>query len=81
MWDRQAGAHFGRPPLVRLRDCDVSEPAVVDDEFITRDTMGPQPADIPSRMGAFIFVYGFSWSSSPCWTPPLPRTSAIHLRS
>ena len=37
MWDKQASAHFGRPPLVRLRDCDVSEPAAVDDEFITRD--------------------------------------------
>jgi hypothetical protein len=56
MWDKQAGAHFGRPPLVRLRDCDVSEPAAVDDEFITRDTIGPQPADTPSRMGAFICV-------------------------
>lgn len=56
MWDKQAGAHFGRPPLVRLRDCDVSEPATVDDEFITRDTIGPQPADTPSRMGAFICV-------------------------
>jgi hypothetical protein len=56
MWDKQAGAHFGRPPLVRLRDCDVSEPAAVDDEFITRDYIGPQPMDMPSRMGAFICV-------------------------
>jgi hypothetical protein len=56
MWDKQAGAHFGRPPLVRLRDCDVSEPAAVDDEFITRDTIGPLPVDTPSRMGAFICV-------------------------
>jgi hypothetical protein len=54
MWDKQAGAHFGRPPLVRLRDCDVSEPAAVDDEFITRDYIGPQPTETPSRMGAFI---------------------------
>ncbi|KAF8259235.1 fungal-specific transcription factor domain-containing protein [Lactarius quietus] len=56
MWDKQAGAHFGRPPLVRLRDCDVSEPAAVDDEFITRDSVGPQPTEKPSRMGAFICV-------------------------
>jgi transcription factor-like protein len=58
MWDKQAGAHFGRPPLVRLRDCDVSEPAAIDDEFITRDCIGSQPTDseTPSRMGAFICV-------------------------
>ncbi|KAN0128261.1 Fungal specific transcription factor domain containing protein [Lactarius tabidus] len=56
MWDKQAGAHFGRPPLVRLRDCDVSEPAAVDDEFITPDSVGPQPTETPSRMGAFICV-------------------------
>jgi len=56
MWDKQAGAHFGRPPLVRLRDCDVSEPAAVDDEYITRDTIGLQPIETPSRMGAFICV-------------------------
>ena len=56
MWDKQAGAHFGRPPLVRLRDCDVSEPAAVDDEFITRDYIGPQPTETPSRMRAFICV-------------------------
>ena len=56
MWDKQAGAHFGRPPLVRLRDCDVSEPAAVDDEFITHDSVGPQPTETPSRMGAFICV-------------------------
>jgi Fungal specific transcription factor domain len=56
MWDKQAGAHFGRPPLVRLRDCDVSEPAAIDDEFITRDYIGPQPMETPSRMVAFICV-------------------------
>ncbi len=56
MWDKQASAHFGRPPLVRLRDCDVSEPAAVDDEFITRDIIGLQPTETPSRMGAFICV-------------------------
>lgn len=56
MWDKQSGAHFGRPPLVRLRDCDVSEPAAVDDEFITRDSVGPQPTETPSRMGAFLCV-------------------------
>jgi hypothetical protein len=56
MWDKQAGAHFGRPPLVRLRDCDVSEPAAVDDEFITPDSAGPQSPEVPRRMEAFICV-------------------------
>ena len=23
VWDKQASAHFGRPPMIRLRDCDV----------------------------------------------------------
>lgn len=54
MWDKQACAHFGRPPMIRLRDCDVGEPAIVDDEFITHDGIGIQPADHQSRMGAFV---------------------------
>lgn len=54
MWDKQAGAAFGRPPLLRLRDCDVPEPAVVDDEFISAEGVGQQPAGTPSRMGAFV---------------------------
>ncbi|KAI0027787.1 fungal-specific transcription factor domain-containing protein, partial [Vararia minispora EC-137] len=56
MWDKQAGAHFGRPPVIRMRDCDVAEPAAVDDEYITRDALGPQPPDVPSRMETFVFV-------------------------
>ncbi|KAI0684461.1 fungal-specific transcription factor domain-containing protein [Cytidiella melzeri] len=54
MWDKQACAHFGRPPMIRLRDCDVGEPAIVDDECITHDGIGPQPADHPSRMSPFV---------------------------
>lgn len=54
MWDKQAGAAFGRPPLLRLRDCDVPEPAVVDDEFISAEGVGQQPPGTPSRMGAFV---------------------------
>ncbi|OCH91762.1 hypothetical protein OBBRIDRAFT_791989 [Obba rivulosa] len=56
LWDKQAAAHFGRPPLIRLRDCDVGEPAVVDDEFITRDGIGSQPSETESRMSAFVSV-------------------------
>lgn len=54
LWDKQASAHFGRPPMLRLRDCDVSEPAIVDDEFITRDGVGLQPQETESRMSAFV---------------------------
>lgn len=54
LWDKQAAAHFGRPPMVRLRDCDVGEPAAVDDELITRDGIGVQPAEHESRMAAFV---------------------------
>ncbi|RDX49460.1 hypothetical protein OH76DRAFT_1403691 [Lentinus brumalis] len=53
-WDKQASAHFGRPPMLRLRDCDVSEPAIVDDEFITRDGVGLQPQETESRMSAYV---------------------------
>ncbi|KAI5122021.1 hypothetical protein M0805_008012 [Coniferiporia weirii] len=54
MWDKQAAAAFGRPPVLRLRDCDAPEPAQVDDEYITHDGVGPQPARTPSRLGAFV---------------------------
>ncbi|KAI0354102.1 hypothetical protein OH77DRAFT_1590863 [Trametes cingulata] len=54
LWDKQASAHFGRPPMVRLRDCDVGEPTIVDDEFITRDGVGLQPPETESRMSAFV---------------------------
>ncbi|OBZ78048.1 putative transcriptional regulatory protein C3C7.04 [Grifola frondosa] len=54
LWDKQASSHFGRPPMIRLRDCDVGEPAIVDDEFITRDGLGVQPPETESRMSAFV---------------------------
>ncbi|KAG6829408.1 hypothetical protein H0H92_004610 [Tricholoma furcatifolium] len=54
IWDKQLSAHFGRPPLLRLRDCDVSEPAPVDDEFITRDSVGTPPPGTECRLSAFI---------------------------
>jgi len=56
IWDKQAAAAFGRPVLVRLRDCDVPEPWVVDDEFISEGEAGEcqQPEGVPSRMGAFV---------------------------
>ncbi|KAF7975571.1 hypothetical protein HWV62_9271 [Athelia sp. TMB] len=54
LWDKQLCAHFGRPSMIRLRDCDVGEPAAIDDEFISRDSIGSQPPGTESRMGAFI---------------------------
>jgi Fungal specific transcription factor domain len=55
-WDKLIGAHFGRPSLIRLRDCDVPEPAPVDDEFITREAVGVPPQGTECRMGAFVCV-------------------------
>ncbi|KAH8822579.1 fungal-specific transcription factor domain-containing protein [Flagelloscypha sp. PMI_526] len=52
IWDKQLAAHLGRPCLMRYRDCDVGEPSMVDDEFITKEGIvgiGPE-----SRMGAFV---------------------------
>jgi hypothetical protein len=52
MWNKQPGAHFGRPPLIRLRDCDVGEPAPIE-EFITRG-LGVPPPGTESRMSVFV---------------------------
>ncbi|KII85637.1 hypothetical protein PLICRDRAFT_44970 [Plicaturopsis crispa FD-325 SS-3] len=54
IWDKQLCAHFGRPPMIRLRDCDVGEPSIADDEYITHDEIRPQPAGTESRMSAFV---------------------------
>ena len=54
IWDKQLCAHFGRPPMMRLRDCDVPEPAPVDDEYITRDGIGTPPPGTECRLGAFV---------------------------
>ncbi|EGN94452.1 hypothetical protein SERLA73DRAFT_163042 [Serpula lacrymans var. lacrymans S7.3] len=54
MWDKQLSAHFGRPPMIRLKDCDIGEPTIVDDEFISHDGMASQPPGSESRMSAFV---------------------------
>ncbi|KAJ6607680.1 fungal-specific transcription factor domain-containing protein [Mycena sp. CBHHK59/15] len=56
IWDKQLSAHFGRPPMLRLRDCDVGEPAPVDDEYITREGVGAPvlPPGTECRMAAFV---------------------------
>lgn len=56
LWDKQASANFGRPPMIRMRDCDVGEPVAVDDEYITHEGIGEQPAGTPSRIEVFMAV-------------------------
>ena len=56
LWDKQASVHFGRPPMIRMRDCDVGEPVAVDDEFITHEGIGDQPVGTPSRIEVFMAV-------------------------
>ncbi|ODN83758.1 hypothetical protein L202_01849 [Cryptococcus amylolentus CBS 6039] len=38
----------GRPSLILLSDCSVDFPAIIDNEYITKSAMGPQPDDRPS---------------------------------
>ncbi|KAF8888507.1 fungal-specific transcription factor domain-containing protein [Mucidula mucida] len=54
IWDKQLSAHFGRPPMIRLRDCDVAEPAPVDDEYVTVDGVLSPPPGTECRMAAFV---------------------------
>lgn len=54
IWDKQFSAHFGRPSMLRMRDCDVPEPAPVDDECITKEGVGMPSPGTESRMNAFV---------------------------
>ena len=56
IWDKQLGAHFGRPSLLRLRDCNVAEPTPVDDDYITREAIVTPPPGIECRMSAFLVL-------------------------
>lgn len=56
IWDKQMSAHFGRPSILRLRDCDIGEPAAVDDEYITRQAIGVPSPGTECRMNAFIIA-------------------------
>ena len=55
-WDKQAAAAFGRPPMIRLRDCDVSEPLDIDDHYLSDDInlKSFQPPNLNSRLKPFI---------------------------
>lgn len=81
LWDKQAAAMFGRPCLIRARDCDVGEPASVDDEFITNEGIGTQPHGIPSRMGSFIAtVRYYIVLESVLDLPPFPSPSNMAVQ-
>lgn len=47
-------ALFGRPPIIHLRDCDVTEPIIVDDEDLTPDGIKERGKENNSRMCAFV---------------------------
>ncbi|KAJ7256231.1 fungal-specific transcription factor domain-containing protein [Mycena haematopus] len=86
IWDKQLSAHFGRPPMLRLRDCDVGEPAPVDDEYITRDGVGAPvlPPGTACRMAAFvvalrILVVLESVLDVPPARPPAPAGDGAFL--
>lgn len=53
LWDKQASAQFGRHPMLRLRDCDVGLPALVNDEHITLDHLHLQSSSTDTLMAAF----------------------------
>lgn len=53
-WDKQSAALFGRPAIIHLRDCDVTEPIIVDDENLTPDGVKEQGNESTSRIGAFV---------------------------
>jgi len=48
------GAHFGRPSLLCLRDCNVAEPTPVDDDYITCEAIMTLSPGIEYRMSAFL---------------------------
>lgn len=47
-------ALFGRPPIIHLRDCDVTEPIIVDDEDLSPDGIKERGKENNSRMCAFV---------------------------
>ncbi|KIM26157.1 hypothetical protein M408DRAFT_33395, partial [Serendipita vermifera MAFF 305830] len=90
MWDKQVGAGFGRPPMIRLRDCDVPEPSVVDDENLGSGGTsangsggtGNGNSNGPPRLTAFIsavryFVVLESVLDSPPALNPATSTSSF----
>ncbi|KAG8809660.1 hypothetical protein FRC17_003346, partial [Serendipita sp. 399] len=83
MWDKQVGAAFGRPPLIRLRDCDVAECSIVDDEAVNAQISPPDQNASP-RIAAFVAaVRYFIVMESVLDAPPTlnPNTTSSFLSS
>ena len=78
IWDKQLSAHFGRPPMIRLRDCDIGEPAIIDDEFITHEGILSQPSGTESRMNAFVSIIRIMTVMESVLDMPPPRHSSGH---
>ncbi|KAG8756600.1 hypothetical protein FRC14_002919 [Serendipita sp. 396] len=81
MWDKQVGAAFGRPPLIRLRDCDVAECSIVDDEAVAAQVSPPDKNASP-RIAAFVAaVRYFIVMESVLDAPPTlnPNTTSSFL--
>ncbi|KAK7062689.1 hypothetical protein VNI00_000177 [Paramarasmius palmivorus] len=76
IWDKQLSAHFGRPPIIRLKDCDVSEPAPVDDEFITKEAVGIPPPGTECRMNAFVYSLRIMMVLESVLDVPIPRPAS-----
>lgn len=85
LWDKQIGAAFGRPPLIRLRDCDVAEPTIADDEGVAAQSTTPSSGSGASpRMAAFMAaVRYFVVLESVLDAPPAldPNTTSSFLKS
>ena len=56
IWDKQLGAHFGRPSLLYLRDCNVAEPTPVNDNYIMHEAIVTPPPSIECKMSAFLVL-------------------------
>jgi hypothetical protein len=74
IWDKQAAAQFGRPPMIRLRDCDIDQPAPVDDEYITINGISAQPPGSQSRLSAFVCLCHLSVVLDAVLDTPPSRT-------
>ncbi|KAK7442777.1 hypothetical protein VKT23_016022 [Stygiomarasmius scandens] len=73
IWDKQLSAHFGRPPIIRLRDCDVAEPSPLDDEYISKDGVQTPPPGTECRMNAFLVSLRIMIVLESVLDVPLPR--------
>ncbi|KAF7886500.1 uncharacterized protein EAF01_011178 [Botrytis porri] len=56
--DRLLAMTFGRPTMIRTGSYDVTEPSIIDDQYLTADfhqVLGTQPSGVHSRMNLFVY--------------------------